>query len=260
MKLNRIIVASFIILLCFNCENDDSVYEPVLTAETNEAFSGGETTVFNTGTNAFGLQAANLEGDNALFFFTGNSLFNQNWVTAPASTTARDGLGPFFNARACSTCHFRDGRGRGPEITGEINHGLLLRLSIPGTNTNGSNLPDPIYGGQLQDQSIQNATTEGGFNVNYTEEQIIYPDGETVSLRKPIYTITNLEYGVTASNLQISPRVANQMIGLGLLEAIPEMTLLSLADEFDADSDGISGRANYVWNVETNSLTIGRFG
>ena len=74
---------------------NEQTYTP-LVAEENEAFSGGETTIFDVSVNAFGVQAPNLVGDNSLFFFTGNSLFNQNWVTAPASTTARDGLGPFL--------------------------------------------------------------------------------------------------------------------------------------------------------------------
>lgn len=252
---------SYILLLfffIFGCSKD-GIYIP-LVAEENEELSGGQTTVFNEGVNAFGIQASNLKGDNALFFFTGNSLFNQNWVTAPASTTARDGLGPFFNARACSTCHFRDGRGRAPEVMGEINHGLLLRLSIPGTLPNGVSNPEPIYGGQLQDQSIQNATTEGTFDVIYTEKTVTYPDGETVNLRVPQYEIKNLAYGNLALNTQISPRVAQHMVGLGLLEAIPENTLLSNADENDANNDGISGKPNYVWNIEKQSLTLGRFG
>ena len=245
-------------IIVFNCEKDDG-YVP-LTAELNEELAGGETTVFDVSENAFGFQAANLEGDNALFFFTGNSLFFQNWVTAPASTTARDGLGPFFNARSCSTCHFKDGRGRAPELTGEIDHGLLLRLSIPGTTTTGANNAEPTYGGQLQDQSILDATTEAGFLVNYTDQLVTYPDGNTVALKKPDYVINNLSYGDMASNVQISPRVAQQIIGLGLLEAVPESTLLSYADEFDTDGDGISGKPNYVWDVESQSFKIGRFG
>lgn len=248
-----------IAILTFGCQKDDIDYKP-LTAELNEEFSGGETTVFDVSENAFGFQAPNLEGDNALFFFTGNSLFFQNWVTAPASTTARDGLGPFFNARSCSACHFKDGRGRAPELNEEIDHGLLLRLSIPGKTATGGNQPEPIYGGQLQDQSILDATTEGGFSVSYTNKIITYKDGSSVTLRKPTYTINNLAYGDIASNVQISPRVAQQIIGLGLLEALPEATLLSYADEFDANNDGISGKPNYVWDIESQSLKIGRFG
>lgn len=243
----------------YNCQNDENEYISI-AVEPNEELLGGETTVFDISENAFGLQAPNLEGDNALFFFTGNSLFFQNWVTAPASTTARDGLGPFFNARSCSTCHFKDGRGRAPNFDGEIDHGLLLRLSIEGTTSTGENNPDPIYKGQLQDQAVPNTSPEGGFTITYTNILVKYPDGNTVTLKKPTYNINNLAYGEMASNIQISPRVGQQLIGLGLLEAIPESTVLNYADEFDSNNDGISGKANYVWNIEKQSFTLGRFG
>jgi CxxC motif-containing protein (DUF1111 family) len=259
--MTKFYIITLLLLTTFlvSCSNEEQTYTPFI-AEENEAFSGGETTIFDVSVNAFGFQAPNLVGDNSLFFFTGNSLFNQNWVTAPASTTARDGLGPFFNARACSTCHFRDGRGRAPEFDGETSHGLLLRLSIPETDLNGGNKPDPIYGGQLQDQSVQNTTTEASFTISYSDKVINYSDGTSVTLRNPEYIINDLAYGNLASNLQVSPRVAQQMVGLGLLEAVTENTLLSFADEFDTDNDGVSGRPNYVWNIETQSTTIGRFG
>ena len=256
-KIKLILLIS--IILVYGCSKEDVIYE-TLIPEENEAFSGGETTIFDVSVNAFGFQAPNLAGDNSLFFFTGNSLFNQNWVTSPASTTARDGLGPFFNARACSSCHFKDGRGRAPRFNGELNHGLLLQLSVPGTLASGEHNPEPIYGGQLQDQSVPDAATEGIFTINYLSKIINYPDGTTTTLRTPDYTITNLNHGDIASNVQISPRVAQQMVGLGLLEAISEKTLLDFADPKDLDGDGISGKPNYVWNRETKSKTIGRFG
>ena len=258
----KIIIFTLFIILSLltlgSCSNDDDY--TILEAEEGEAFSGGALTIFDVSQNAFDFQAPTLDGDNALFFFTGNSLFNQSWVTAPASTTARDGLGPLFNARACATCHIGDGRGRAPEFDGELNHGLLLRLTTSGNQPNGSSNVDSNYGGQLQDQSILGIETEAGFILTYEEETINYPDGTVRSIRKPTYTINNLAYGNADSDLKVSPRVANQMVGLGLLEAIPESTLLSIADPTDADGDGISGKPNNVWDVETASFQIGRFG
>ena len=58
----------------------------------------------------------------------------------------------------------------------------------------------------------------------------------------------------------ISPRVAPQMIGLGLLEAVPEEDILARADPDDADGDGISGRPNRVLSEETGAPMLGRFG
>ncbi|MFV8358340.1 di-heme oxidoredictase family protein, partial [Flavobacterium sp. XS1P32] len=191
-------------------------------------------------------------------FGIGNSFFRQSWVSAPSSTTARDGLGPFFNAIACASCHFKDGRGRAPIFDGELGHGLLLRLSIPGTNSNGGSLLDPIYGGQLQDNAILGQTVEGTYGITYQSITETFADGTSVILQKPFYQINNLGYGSLANNVQISPRVASQMIGLGLLEAIPESTILSFVT--NNTRDGISGKANYIYDVVSNSQKLGRFG
>ncbi len=224
------------------------------------ALLGGTTTIFNTSQNAFGQSAPGLEREQELFFFVGNSFFNQNWVTAPSSTTARDGLGPLFNSRSCAGCHFKDGRGRAPEYDGESPTGLLIRLSIPERDLHGAYLPDPVYGGQFQDNAIEGIPAEGVMRIEYTEIEGTYADGTPYSLRQPTYILEDLNYGDMHPEIMLSPRVASQMIGMGLLEAIPESTLLELADPNDVDGDGISGRPNYVWDVINNQMTIGRFG
>ncbi|MFV8363591.1 di-heme oxidoredictase family protein [Flavobacterium sp. ZT3P35] len=247
-------------LICFqlfSCANTDDEYV-ALTPEEREQYSGGEISVFNTSEEAFGFSAPNLTFDEQSDFGIGNSFFRQSWVSAPSSTTARDGLGPFFNAIACASCHFKDGRGRAPIFDGELGHGLLLRLSIPGTNSNGGSLLDPIYGGQLQDNAILGQTVEGTYGITYQSITETFADGTSVILQKPFYQINNLGYGSLANNVQISPRVASQMIGLGLLEAIPESTILSFVT--NNTRDGISGKANYIYDVVSNSQKLGRFG
>ena len=174
-------------------------------------------------------------------------------------TTARDGLGPMFNARACSGCHFKDGRGRPPEYMGEVSHGLLIRLSVSGMGPHGEPVPHDVYGGQLQDQAISNVTPEGSFAINYTEVPGQFSDGTSYSLRRPEYQLDFTGYG-GASGVMFSPRVANQMIGLGLLEALSESTILERSDPMDSDGDGISGRPNYVWDKVSQSIALGRFG
>jgi CxxC motif-containing protein (DUF1111 family) len=195
-----------------------------------------------------------------LLFFVGNSFFNQNWVTAPASTTARDGLGPLFNARSCAGCHFKDGRGRPPAFDGELPTGFLLRLSIPGTDIHHAPAPEPNYGGQLQEAAIAGVPAEGQVRVRYTEIGGAFADGTPYSLRAPSYTLDHLAYGDLHPEVLVSPRVANQVIGMGLLEAIPEATLLSWADPNDRNGDGVSGRPNYVWDAYNNRMAPGRFG
>ncbi|SHJ02459.1 CxxC motif-containing protein, DUF1111 family [Mesonia phycicola] len=250
---------SSLMLLHTSCSTDDSDYT-TLTPEEGEQNLGGISTVINASEEAFGFSSSALTTSQTIDFGVGNSFFRQSWVSSPASTTARDGLGPFFNAVSCSSCHFKDGRGRPPLYEGEVGFGLLFRLSLPGKDEYGAAISDPVYGHQLQDSSILGPDSEGQMSITYETFTETLADGTEVTLKKPIYTITNLNYGATASGVLISPRVANQMIGLGLLEAIPESTLLELADENDANNDGISGRPNYVYDVESNSTKMGRFG
>jgi CxxC motif-containing protein (DUF1111 family) len=58
----------------------------------------------------------------------------------------------------------------------------------------------------------------------------------------------------------MSLRQAPALVGVGLLEAIPEADVLARADPEDTNGDGISGRANLVWSVEANAPVLGRFG
>ncbi|HEX5658525.1 MAG TPA: di-heme oxidoredictase family protein, partial [Polyangiales bacterium] len=180
-------------------------------------------------------------------FFVGNSYFNQNWVGAPGSVETRDGLGPLFNARSCSGCHFKDGRGRAPE-PGEPMRSMLVRISLPGQ------LADPQYGDQLQGEAVEGARKEADVLVEYRELPGRFADGEVYSLREPLLKFAALGYGPLADGLQTSARVAPALIGLGLLEAVPDAALLALADPQDRNRDGISGRPNRVAGA------LGRFG
>ncbi len=254
-KIRTSLLLLFAVVLFVGCERDD---KDILQPEKGEQYSGGKVTIFDESVNAFGFEAPNLNDINQLNFFVGNSFFNKNWVVAPASTTARDGLGPLFNARACSGCHFKDGRGRPPYTNTEVSSGLLIRLGIGNDHQNGP-IPDPNYGGQLQDRSIPGIPTEANFRITYEYINGKYPDGTPYELRKPIYHIENFTQGDFTAT-EISPRVANQIIGLGLLEAITEEDVLSYADEFDTDGDGISGRPNYVYDIEKGEHSLGRFG
>ena len=248
-----LILLAFMALLMTSCTFDEEYLEE------GEELSGGQATIFDATPNAFGHPVPGLERQDELLFFVGNSFFNQNWETPSASTSARDGLGPLFNSRSCAGCHFKDGRGRPPEEDGEQGTGFFVRLSGPGRDIHGAVLPEPTYGEQLQDQAIQNVAPEGKIEITYKEITGTFADGESYTLRKPTYTFTDLAYGELHPEFQFSPRVANQMIGLGLLEAIPEETILSLADPNDADQDGISGRPNYVWDNFNHRTALGRF-
>lgn len=229
---------------------------------------GGATTVHDSSSNAFSLPAANLSLLRQEDFFSGRAFFKLPWVTAPSSTTARDGLGPVFNQRTCLGCHPRNGRGQPPQDEQEGFQSMLLRLSIPASNSaadqkllqqHGS-VPEPTYGGQLQPQSLRGLAAEGNAYFDYTEVQGQFEDGESYTLLKPKLRIENLQYGDLHPDVQTSPRVAPIMVGLGLLSAIAEQDILANADPDDSNQDGISGRPNYVWDIATQQTVLGRYG
>ncbi|NUB46260.1 c-type cytochrome [Fertoebacter nigrum] len=235
-----------------------------------EAFEGlpaGKATVrARANADAFSLPSGNIAFDREMDFKLGNGLFKKLWVSAPSSTLASDGLGPLYNARGCQNCHIKDGRGHAPEGPDDGAVSMFLRLSVPGgTGPAGiadylATLPDPNYGEQLQDLAIAGQAAEGRMVITYTETPVTLADGSVVSLRAPSYAVADLGYGPLHPDVMLSPRVAPQMIGLGLLEAIPAADILALADPDDADGDGISGRPNIVWSVEYQVPMLGRFG
>ena len=207
---------------------------------------------------ALGQPFAGLTHEEIRKFQVGNSLNRNNWVAAPASTTARDGLGPLFNASACASCHTRDGRGIPFNSAGQPTQSLLFRLSV--FDAQGNAVPEPSYGGQLQHQSVAGVVPEGKVKITYEEIFGAFPDGTSYSLRKPAYEIEEPGYGPLSPDLMISPRIAPHMAGVGLLDAVEEETILKASDPDDADGDGISGRPNYVTEVRSGKKKIGKFG
>ena len=241
--------------------------------QPGEELPGGQATTLASPTlsDIFSHFSANMGFAKELDFKIGNGLFRRQWVSAPSSTRTANGLGPLFNARGCQSCHLKDGRGhppRGPAIE-DRSVSMFLRLSIPPqteeqraalSSGRASVIAEPTYGTQLQELGIQGHLGEGRMIVTYEEVLVELSGGEVVKLRKPTYRIADLAYGPLHPQTMVSPRIAPQMIGLGLLEAIPEADIVARADPDDRDGDGISGRANRVWSVEQNALALGRFG
>jgi CxxC motif-containing protein (DUF1111 family) len=187
-------------------------------------------------------------------------------VTAPSTTTARDGLGPLFNTNACQNCHIKDGRGHPPLPNAANSVSMLVRLSIPDAPQYAKVIeqlgvvPEPVYGGQFQDMAVPGVVPEGKVRVEYTPVPVRFKDGTEVELRKPVLQITQLGYGPMHPDTRFSARVAPPMIGLGLLEAIPEDAILANAAAQAKDKNGINGRPNRVWDDELQKTVIGRFG
>jgi len=240
-----------ILFVVLSCQMEE------LEMEEELELAGGETTIFSSGPDAFTFPLANLDDSGIEEHFQADGVFGQQFVSAPSVQFG--GIGPLFNQNSCESCHIRNGRSNVPEYDGDPNSGLLLRLSIPGLSLNNAIIPVPGFGGQLQTKGIFGVQAEGKISISEASEIVEYIDGNSVELTKPTYGIIN-PYIALPENILISPRMAPPVHGLGLLEAIREVDILDLADELDADGDGISGRVNRVWDVLENKTTIGRFG
>ncbi|MFT2111398.1 di-heme oxidoredictase family protein [Marinomonas sp. 2405UD68-3] len=230
----------------------------------------------------------------------GQAIFEKLWVSSPSSTLASDGLGPLFNARSCLSCHLQQSGGRRPEhgeSTADTT-AFLLRLGLTHpTDTpeqfkpnSMSVLPDSTYGHQLQTKSVHAITVEPSFIIQYSNKALALDDGTVVTLQAPHFyvesthdtathsqktkdteqeplpqgrsirnkTIENSQY--FDSNTRFSARLAPHLTGMGLIDALPESAILANADPDDANNDGISGKANIVWDRSSDTWQVGRFG
>ena len=58
----------------------------------------------------------------------------------------------------------------------------------------------------------------------------------------------------------VARRMPLPLFGAGLVEAIPDDTLLALADPLDRNGDGVPGRASVITDAATGQRRVGRFG
>lgn len=213
---------------------------------------------------AFMRKPKGLSNDEIDQFILGKSFFRIPWVEAPSATTARDGLGPLFNANTCMHCHPGNGTGVAVNKDGTMTRSLLLRLSRK--DSNNTELlkkvgfePDSTYGAQLSKNGNQKVIAEGEPVVSYEILKGKYPDGITYTLRKPSYSVIHKGYGEFDEDTVLAPRIGSALIGLGQLELISEKDILAYQDIDDKDGNGISGKANYAFDPETNTTKLGRF-
>lgn len=247
-------IARLFTLLAFLSACKDDPAPPAV--DEREYYAGGTTTAFGEYSQIFQQPAANLGTQEVDDHFKADANFGAIFVTAPA--TIQGGLGPLFNQSACGSCHVRNGRAAFPTSPDDLG-GLLLRLSVPGEGNYGEPLAVPGFGGQLQTKAVFGKQPEGKLDWQFVEEMRQFLDGETVALRKPVFALRDL-YSVFPPDAMISPRIAPPVFGLGLLEAVSEADILANADENDADGDGISGKANQVWDFSQQKTALGRFG
>jgi CxxC motif-containing protein (DUF1111 family) len=222
------------------------------------ALSGGAFTVAVESESAYrqappALAAAQLEA-----FTEGRKGFDQRWVVAP-SILGLWGRGPTSNGEACIDCHENGGRGRPPANSAEPMRSMLVRLSIPGVGPHGAPNPHPAYGDQLQNQGILGRVPpEGDPRLTWEVQSIAMADDEIVQLRAPVLDLRRVNFGPLGSDVMTSARVAPPLVGVGLLDAVPDEAIL--ANAADQQRKGLRGRPNIVWDVTNGRDALGRFG
>ncbi|HVI87404.1 MAG TPA: di-heme oxidoredictase family protein [Dongiaceae bacterium] len=190
-----------------------------------------------------------------LDFSMGAGVFKTNWVAAPASTQAVDGLGPLYNARSCNACHPGGTRSRDlTDLQGKPVPGLLVHLSQVIAGKAG---PDSVYGQQIQTSALANQQPEARLSVRrVVGPQVTLADGTAVQLYRTEPALTDLAFGPLSPGTSVGLRIGPAMHGLGLLERIPEQAILAQVGH----EAGVSGRPNQVMDIQSGKMRLGRFG
>lgn len=274
LKFLRVFAVALITALCLSVAMGNLLRRPL-----PPHFSGGATTVVNRTSQGFGQPAPNLSETELALHTQGDRAFEATFVTAPAPVNA--GLGPLFNNTSCVACHIGDGRGL------PVKGNLLVRVSLAPATVQPSTVaqsarstsssifeqqpeagvslgnapPVPKLGTQIQDQAIYGIPPKAQVDIDFKDEAPeYYSDGTAYQLRSPVAKVTLPDGQPLPANVLTSLRVPPPVFGRGLLEAIPEQSILGLADPDDRNQDGISGKANRVWDVRKRALVLGRFG
>ncbi|HTA81291.1 MAG TPA: di-heme oxidoredictase family protein [Bacteroidia bacterium] len=240
------------VLVMYSCS------KPGTPPPDNPYLSAGNETVFDNGSTAFGDDFPVISGSQLRFHDDGEAVFNNTFVYNP--NLAFTGLGPVYNNSSCLGCHVGLGEGNPPAPGGPL-VSMLFRISIPGKGPYGGPNPVPGYGGQLQNNAVGGAVPEGTIDIQYTNVNLSFADGTPYQLQIPQYTVTGT-YTNWPSNALISGRVAPRLVGLGILEQIPENEILENVHGNLAmgDTSQINGKPNYVYDYTNQQMELGRFG
>lgn len=230
--MKRGVAAVLVGLTLTACQNSPS---PITEAGRVWLPAGGSATAPLEASRPFLQFAPSIDASELAGVSQGRELFVATWLRAPASQTLLDGLGPQFIANACTSCHQSSGRVEPLRSDGTTTPAILFRLG------NAQSDRHPVYGEQLQ-----TAATVGE------------PEGTVSWQREDDGRIRYLVSGADLGEYRASPRLSPELLGMGLLDLVPEAAILEWADETDRNGDGISGRPH--WIAEAGERRLGRFG
>lgn len=223
-------------------DNSSSSVEP-----TDWQPAGGNATITYQQDHPFLTLIPNLDINQMAGVSQGRELFVTNWTPTGQGRALFDGLGGIFNAPSCTSCHASAGRVAPYDINGNTTVGVLFRLGDVTGNAH------PIWGEQLQPRVIDNALgllPEGAIKVSSQQDNL--------GRNKLSFKLTPFNNNEKLGRFHLGARIAPQLLGMGLLDAVAEQTIINLADENDSNADGISGRVHWVFEDGVNK--VGRFG
>ena len=196
-------------------------------------------------------------------FVEGRRLIHTNFITGDHNEPGNDrytaavGLqGQRFNQSACIGCHINNGRSPAPAAVNQRLDTMSVHAAV--VDATGQQLPHPRYGTtvQMNARSATGVAQDWGNSVRvagFDTQTVKLADGTPIELRKPRLAFDGPVPPV------YSPRSAQPMLGVGLLEAVPEADILARA-RATPDEDGVKGQPNYVYDPETGAVRLGRFG
>ncbi len=197
-------------------------------------------------------------------FVIGRRWFHTNMTTGEHTEAGNDvnvdgiGLqGTLFNQSTCFGCHINNGRSLAPTVVNQrLDTQAVFTADVDG---NGQQVPNAVYGAAVQmdsQPSTNGVTTYWGTGVyvaGFDTKSMTLADGTAVQLSKPRIAFE----GPTPARYSL--RSAQPVIGMGLLEAIPDAAILA-GVRATPDADGVKGTANFVYDPETKAVRLGRFG
>jgi CxxC motif-containing protein (DUF1111 family) len=214
-----------------------------------EAWLGGRTTIHQQTSDepadVFMQLATNMAPQNGQVFVKGRRVHHTNFTTGihdepdnPVWTEQMGKAGPNYVNLSCTACHHKNSRAIPPAAGTALTQYVFKVGDADGK-------PNPKIGSVFQPQGVGGAGEGTVTLTGWTEAN---------GLRKPAYAFT----GTVPTNY--SARISPQLVGIGLLEAIPESAVQALADPDDADKDGISGKMQIVTDYVSGKPRMGRFG
>ncbi|WP_416762614.1 di-heme oxidoredictase family protein [Roseateles sp. So40a] len=233
-----------------------------------ETLSGGTGSIsYDYADNAtFMFQQPNLQigMQNMQRFVEGRRWFHTNMWTGDhneqgndRNTAAVQLQGPRYNQTNCFGCHINNGRSLAPQVLNQRLDTMAVRTAS--VDANGKQVPHTVYGMAVQ-MNARSSTTgvpqDWGNSVRvsgFDTKTVTLADGTVVTLSKPKVSFD----GPTPSVYSL--RSAQPVIGMGLLEAISDADILSRV-RTTPDEDGVKGQANLVYDPESGTVRVGRYG